>query len=93
LVARRRAVHAARVLRVRLPAPATFGSASLQPPAARWNTDLGEYLLDWDDVITMPDPHLAAREFGRSAVARAFSSGGWDPTLAASAQGTPPPVI
>src|SRR5271163_3176363 len=30
------------------PAPAGFAAASLEPPAARWEPELGEYVLDWD---------------------------------------------
>src|SRR5919202_1192062 len=32
------------------PAPEGFAGAALTPSAARWDPDLGEYLLDWDDV-------------------------------------------
>jgi len=69
-----------------------FAGAALDPPAARWDEALGEYVLDWDDVRAADDPRLAALEFGRSAVRHACEVCGWDPALAASAQGTPPPV-
>ena len=39
------------------PAPAGFASLSLSPGAARWDATLGEYILDWDDVVASPDPH------------------------------------
>ena len=39
-----------------------------------------------------PDPHAAALEFARSAFRHACVVCGWDMTLAASAEGTPPPV-
>lgn len=74
------------------PAPDGYAEASLSPPAARWDPDLGEYLLDWDDVVSSTDPHGAALAFGRSAVAHACAACGWDPVLAGSAQGDPPPV-
>jgi len=74
------------------PAPKGFGSATLEPAAARWDTALGEYVLDWDDVRNAPDPHGAALEFGRSAIRHACTACGWDPVLADSAQGVPPPV-
>jgi Family of unknown function (DUF5996) len=74
------------------PAPAGFAGATLEPGAARWDAALGEYVLDWDDVVASPDPHATALEFGRSAVVHACAVCGWDPMLAASAQGTPPPV-
>jgi Family of unknown function (DUF5996) len=74
------------------PAPAGFAGASLDPPAARWDEALGEYVLDWDDIRTASDPRAPALEFGRSAVRHACAVCGWDPVLAGSVQGTPPPV-
>ena len=71
------------------PAPPSFGDGILSPPAARWDTELGEYLLDWDDVIASHDPHGAALAFGRSVIARACAVCNWGPELAASAQGVP----
>jgi hypothetical protein len=70
------------------PSPSGYERAAIDPPAARWDTPLGEFLLDWDDVRTAGDPHAAALAFGRSAVAQAAELGGWDPALAASAQGS-----
>jgi hypothetical protein len=72
------------------PAPESFGAAEL--PAGSWNAELGEYVLEWDDVRAAPDPHATALEFGRAAVAHACEVCGWDPGLSATAQGTPPPV-
>ena len=53
------------------PAPESFATATLSPAAARWDTGLGEYVLDWDAARASPDPHRAALEFGRSAVLHA----------------------
>jgi Family of unknown function (DUF5996) len=75
------------------PAPPEFESASLSPEAARWDGALGEYVLDWDDVRAAPDPHAYALEFARSAFRHACLVCGWDEELAASAEGTPPPVV
>jgi hypothetical protein len=75
------------------PAPAGFELATLEPAAARWEATLGEYILDWDDVVASADPHQAALDFASSAVKYACAACDWDPTLAASAQGIPPPVI
>jgi hypothetical protein len=69
-----------------------FDAATLEPPAARWEAALGEYVLDWDDVRLAPDPYGAALAFGRSAIRHACTVCSWDPVLAASAQGIPPPV-
>jgi hypothetical protein len=74
------------------PAPEGFGNATLSPRAARWESSQGLFVLDWDDVIAATDPHAAALEFARSAFRHACAVCGWDPGLAASAEGTPPPV-
>jgi hypothetical protein len=74
------------------PAPDGFETATLSPPAARWEPQLGEYVLDWDDVRASRDPHGAALEFARSAFRHACAVCDWDPALPASAEGAPPPV-
>ncbi|HZO37332.1 MAG TPA: DUF5996 family protein [Solirubrobacteraceae bacterium] len=74
------------------PAPDGFAEAALSPAAARWDAALGEYVLDWDDVRAAADPLAAALEFGHSAVRHACTVCDWDPSLAASVEGTPPPV-
>src|ERR1022692_643307 len=74
------------------PAPDGFDQAALSPSAASWNAALGEYVLPWDDVRAAPDPHAAALEFTRSAFRHACAACAWDPALAASADGSPPPV-
>jgi hypothetical protein len=72
------------------PAPAGFGRGAL--PTGRWDGKLGEYVLDWDDVRAAADPHAAALDFARSAFRHACTVCGWDAGLAASTDGTPPPV-
>jgi hypothetical protein len=74
------------------PAPPGFAGAALQPPAARWEAGLGEYVLDWDDVRAAADPHAFALEFTRSAFRHACLVCDWDPALAASTDSNPPPV-
>jgi hypothetical protein len=74
------------------PAPPGFETATLSPPAARWEPALGEYLLDAGDVLGTGDPRGVAQEFARSAFQHACVVCGWDPALAASAEGHPPPV-
>ena len=73
-----------------IPPRTGFAGATLAPPAARWDAELGEYVLDWDDVRAAADPHAAALEFARSAFRHACAVCGWDPALAASAEGDPP---
>jgi hypothetical protein len=75
------------------PAPPGFPSADLAPATARWDAALGEYVLEWDDVRTQPDPYAAALEFTRSAFRHACAVCEWDPALAASADANPPPVV
>lgn len=74
------------------PAPEAFGHTALSTADARYDTALGEYILDWDDVRTRPDPHAVALEFARSAFRHACAVCDWDAQLAATADGTPPPV-
>ena len=75
------------------PAPEGFADARLSPAAARWDDQLGEYLLDWADVRTAPDPRAAALDFARSAFRHACLVCDWEPALANSAEGKPPPVV
>jgi hypothetical protein len=74
------------------PALDGFANATLSPTAARWESALGEYVLDWDDVRSSADPHAFALDFARSAFRHACLVCEWDPALTASAEGTPPPV-
>jgi hypothetical protein len=75
------------------PAPDGFSAATLEPPAARWEDGLGEYVLDWHDVCASADPHAEALAFTRSAFRHACTVCEWDPALPASADGHPPPVV
>jgi hypothetical protein len=74
------------------PAPDGFSGAELSPPAARWDGALGEYVLDWEDVRSSSDPHGDALAFARSAFQHACLVCEWEPALAATATGDPPPV-
>jgi hypothetical protein len=74
------------------PAPPGYESAALDPPSARWEPSLGEYVLDWDDVVAAEDPPAAALAFARSAVRHSCTACDWDPALSASLEGNPPPV-
>jgi hypothetical protein len=75
------------------PAPEHFAAATLSPAAARWETALGEYVLDWADVRSSPNPQALALEFARSAFRHACVVCDWDPALAASAESEPPPIV
>jgi Family of unknown function (DUF5996) len=74
------------------PAPESYGGQRLDPPQSRWEQELGEYVLDWDDIRAQDDPHELALRFARSAFAYSCSVCGWDEQLADTALGTPPPV-
>jgi Family of unknown function (DUF5996) len=74
------------------PAPKGFPEGNLSPDAARWDSELGLFALDWDDVRASSDPHGTALEFVRSAFRHACVVCDWDPALLASAEGSPPPV-
>jgi hypothetical protein len=74
------------------PAPPEFEGGTLAPEAARWDDTLGLYVLDWDDVRASDDPHALALGFARSAFQHACLVCGWDQALAASAEGSPPPI-
>ncbi len=74
------------------PPPDGFAAATPSPDAARWAPELGEYLLDWADVVGSADPKGAALEFGGFVIEHACNVCGWDPGLSSSARGVPPPV-
>jgi len=69
------------------PAPEGFAGADLG--IGRWDAELGLYVLDQDDVVAGADPLAFAREAFRHACQVCE----WDPALAASAHGSPPPVV
>jgi hypothetical protein len=75
------------------PAPADFSSATLSPASSRWDGALGEYVLDWDDIRSSSDPHALALDFARSAFRHACAVCQWQPPLAASIDGHPPPIV
>jgi hypothetical protein len=72
--------------------PPRDGFAGADVPPGRWDAPLGEYVLDWDDVRASADPRAVALDFARRVFRHACTMCEWDPALAASAEGTPPPV-
>jgi hypothetical protein len=75
------------------PAPEGFAAASLAPSSSRWDTALGEYILDWEDARNSDDPHATALEFAHSVFRHACAVCEWDMALLASTEGRPPPVV
>ena len=93
LVARRHPLLQGGVLRLRPPRPGRLcGRCPCRRPRRtgmrRWGS------TSWTGTTSgrSPDPHAAALEFARSAFRQACVACGWDTTLAATAEGTPPPV-
>jgi Family of unknown function (DUF5996) len=74
------------------PAPDSFADGVVSPASARWDATRGLYLLDWDDICASADPHAVALEFAWSVFDHACATCDWDPALAASVTGTPPPI-
>ncbi len=74
------------------PAQEGFGEASLGTDGARWDAEAGLYRLDWDEVREREDPFTTALGFAQEVFQHACSVCKWDPALAASAGGVPPPV-
>ena len=74
------------------PSPEGFEKATLSPSSAYWNETLGEYICDWADVCSSPDPHAVGVQFAHSAFAHACVVCDWDPALLASVEGRPPPI-
>jgi hypothetical protein len=73
--------------------PASPGLPAATLPAGRWDETLATYVLDWDEVRSASDPQAAAIEFAMSVVRHACGVCEWDPGLAGSLWGSPPPVI
>ena len=69
-----------------------FAATGAEMAPGRWESALGEYVLDWDDVRSAPDPRATALKFARGVFQHACAVCEWDDGLAASAEGTPPPV-
>ncbi len=74
------------------PAPGSFGDADLPVSGARWDANLGEFILPWDAVRSARHPHAVAVEFARAVFRHACAVCAWDPKLAATADSDPPPV-
>jgi len=74
------------------PAPEGFSAGDLSPDAAHWDPDIGEFILDWEDIRSADDPHALALEFAQSVFDHACDVCAWDPVLADSGKGKPPPI-
>jgi hypothetical protein len=60
------------------PSPAALAESKVEPAAAYFDTNLGEFLLRYNDVRKLPSPEKALRAFLESTYAAAADKGGWD---------------
>jgi hypothetical protein len=60
------------------PEPAGYRDAPVTPAAARYDDELGEFVLPYEDVRTADDPHEVLLGFLHDTYAAAADAGGWD---------------
>jgi hypothetical protein len=60
------------------PSPEGLAETPIQPPQAAWNTQLGEFILKYEDVRLLPDPAQAVLDFLQSTYAAAADRAKWD---------------
>jgi hypothetical protein len=60
------------------PAPAGYADAKVEPEAAAYNAELGEFLLSYDAVRTADDPDAALLAFCQSTYNAAADLGSWN---------------
>ena len=60
------------------PAPDGYRDATVEPDAARWHTDLGEWVLPYQAVRESADPGAMLLAFLQSTYNAAADLGGWD---------------
>jgi hypothetical protein len=63
------------------PKPAGLEDARVGPETARWDAEMGEFLLDYEDVRTSDDPRAAILEFAESTYAAGADLSRWDRVL------------
>jgi hypothetical protein len=63
------------------PKPDGIEGAAIGPEAAGWNPEMGEFLLDYEDVRAADDPRAAILEFANTTYATAADLSGWDRQL------------
>jgi hypothetical protein len=61
-----------------VPQPAGIGEALIQPPAARWDPALSEFILMYDDMRHASSPEECLYEFLESTYNAGAGLGGWD---------------
>jgi hypothetical protein len=71
------------------PAPDGFAEAKVQPKAARYGGEFGEFVLDYDAVRQAKDPDAALLSFLESTYAAAADLGEWDRAVLEGPRGQP----
>ncbi len=66
------------------PQPPGIEQSTILPAAARWETAMGEFLLDYDDLRKSPDPDSDLLSFFESTYQAGAEHAGWDPKLIGS---------
>lgn len=61
-----------------VPEPAGLRDAKVQPDAAFYHQEMGEFVLPYEAVRTSPSPELAIQQFINSTYERAATLAGWD---------------
>jgi len=60
------------------PEPDGFGAAKVAPHGAAYNSDVGQFLLDYDAVRRAPSPDAALLDFAQTTYEAAANAGKWD---------------
>lgn len=69
-----------------------FSGRDLSPNPGYWSEELGEYLLDHEAAAATDDPAQTVIDFCGEIFSHACNVCDWNPALAASAAGNPPPI-
>jgi hypothetical protein len=60
------------------PEPDGFGAELVRPQGAAYNTDVGQFLIDYEAIRTASSPDGALLDFAQSTYEAAANKGGWD---------------
>ena len=71
-----------------VPEPAGFKEAAVQPPAAYYHPEMGEFILPYEAVRTSSDPAAALTAFVDTTYERGATLGGWDRSVLERQHGT-----
>ena len=66
------------------PQPKGIEDARISPPVSRWDSTMGEFLLDYDDLRKSKDPDGDLLSFFESTYKAGAERAGWDPSLVGS---------